>query len=547
MKYLKLYEAFKSKGISNTLKFLKEKVGQSSTESFIYSLKEFMGNIDFPIDKISDDNIKYMSAKKALTLKKEEPVTNEKGIWVIKYWFSLDKGFLGYSATGNEERDLTTNNYSGNDGLREQRKFTDSELEYIKENITRTGEIWPVSDYNKLKTGDTVIGIFDSSSYTEKISFAKIFVDEGDNNRVYGIQGVADGSEPLNRDWINYRQFGNLSWWMYRNRENNDIGSDHTKLYYWRQSQDELHYIEPPVESKKEVEVEEVKEVDPLTYNLPLSNRFSFSSWGRGSSITKNDIEKADFALVLYFDDLINPEVDAEHYERPSDTRGVRRQEKEGATKLMSDSEIKKMNIERYIQKLVVSLNITETEFYNLEKIVSKNLSQEFSYISIWIQRPDWTDLGDFANYLYQIVDNEGSDKSYYLERVKKMYSDKTKRYYEQLIRYQESKKYLKDSSDLKKIFDEIFKLGKEINDHFVGKELNSIDDLWLCKKRIQSLYDFMKMSRNQLSYVVREVFNGFRYPEEMQYYYNTYKDQYTEYNKDLEKLNRVRAFLKSL
>jgi len=547
MKYLKLYEAFKSKGISNTLKFLKQKVGQYSTESFIDTLKLFMDNIDFPIDKISDDNIKYMSAKKALTLKKEEPVTNEKGIWVIKYWFSLDKGFLGYSATGNEERDLTTNNSSGNDGLREQRKFTDSELEYIKENITRTGEIWPVSDYNKLKTGDTVIGLFDSSSYTEKFSFAKIFVDEEDSNRVYGIQGVADGSQPLDDSWRNYRQFGNLSWWMYRNRHNNDIGNDHMKLYYWRESQDELHYIEPPVESKKEDEVEEIKEVDPLTYNLPLSNRFSFSSWGRGSSITKNDIEKADFALVLYFDDLINPEVDAEHYERPSDTREVRRQEKEGATKLMSDAEIKKMNIERYIQKLVVSLNITETEFYNLEKIVSKNLSQEFSYISIWIQRPDWTDLGDFANYLYQIVDENDNDKPYYLERVKKMYSDTTKRYYEQLIRYQESKKYLKDTSNLKKIFDEIFKLGNEINAHFVGKELNSIDDLWLCKKRIQSLYDFMKMSRNSISYQIREVFNGFRYPEEMSYYYNTYKDQYTEYNKDLEKLNRVRAFLKSL
>lgn len=213
----------------------------------------------------------------------------------------------------------------------------------------------------------------------------------------------------------------------------------------------------------------------------------------------------------------------------------------------MSDEEIKKMNIERYIQKLVFSLNITETEFYNLEKIVGKNLVQEFSYISIYIQRPNWADLGDFSDYLYQLVDSNDSEKSYYLERVKKMYSEKTKRYYQQLINYQESKKYLKDSSNLKKIFDEIFKLGSEINTHFVSKELNSIDDLWLCRKRIQSLYDFMKMSRNQLSYQIREVFNGFRYPEEMEYYYNQYKDQYTEYNSDLEKLNRIRTFLKTL
>lgn len=545
MKYLKFYEAFKSRGISGTLKFLKEKVGSHSSESFLNSLKEFMNNIDFPIDKISDDDIKYLSANKALKLQKAEPVTNQKGIWVIKYWFSLKEGYLGYSATGNETREIQNNVSGGHPGLRDQRQFSDAEMVYIKDNITRTGQIWPVSDYKKLKTGDTVIGLFDGSSYSDKISFAKIFIDESDNNRTYAVQSVSDGSVPRDSGWRRYNQYGNLTWWIY---DSSELGSDHSKLYYWRPSEDELHYIEPPVEEgETNKDEEEIKEVDPLTYNLPLSNRYSFSSWGRGSSISKTNIENADFALVLYFDDLVNPESDAIHYERPSDTREERRKEKEGATKLMSDEEIKKMNIERYIQKLVFSLNITETEFYNLEKIVGKNLAQEFSYISIYIQRPNWADLGDFSDYLYQLVDSNDSEKSYYLERVKKMYSEKTKRYYQQLINYQESKKYLKDSSNLKKIFDEIFKLGSEINTHFVSKELNSIDDLWLCRKRIQSLYDFMKMSRNQLSYQIREVFNGFRYPEEMEYYYNQYKDQYTEYNSDLEKLNRIRTFLKTL
>lgn len=545
MKYLKFYEAFKSKGISNTIKFLKDKVGSHSSTSFAYALKDFMDNIDFPIDKISDDDIKYLSAKKALKLQKEKPVTNQRGIWVIKYWFSLKEGYLGYSATGNETREIQNNGSGGHPGLRDQRQFTDPEMVYIKDNITRTGEIWPVSDYKKLKTGDTVIGLFDGSSYPDKISFAKIFIDESDNNRTYAVQNVSDGSTPTSSEWRSYREYGNLTWWLY---DTSELGNDHSKLYYWRQSEDELHYIEPPVEEiKTKDEEREVVEVDPLTYNLPLSNRYAFSYWGRGSSISKSNIEKADFALVLYFDDLINPDSDAIHYERPSDTREERRKEKEGATKLMSDEEIKKMNIERYIQKLTVTLNITESEFYNLEKIVSKNLAQEFSYISIWLQRPDWSDLSDFSNYLYQIVDSTDSDKRYYVERVKNMYVDKTKRYYEQLIRYQSSKKYLKDPSNLKKIFDEIFKLGSEINTHFVSKEINSIDDLWLCRKKIHALSDYMRMGRNNLSYQIREVFNGFRYQEDMEHYYNQYKDQYTEYNNDLEKINRIRTFLKTL
>ena len=71
MKYLKFYESFKSKGISNTLKFLKEKVGKKSSDYFLEYLKQFMTVVDFPIDKISDNDIKYMSAKKALLLNSE--------------------------------------------------------------------------------------------------------------------------------------------------------------------------------------------------------------------------------------------------------------------------------------------------------------------------------------------------------------------------------------------------------------------------------------------------------------------------------------------
>ena len=537
MKYLKFYEAFQSKGITNTLKFLKDKVGKQSSDSFISSLKDFMSGVDFPIDQLSDNNIKYLSAKKAIQLRCESPVTNERGIWVIKYWFSIEKGFLGYTATGNKEEKEVPDLNSGSHGLRDTISFTDRNLEYIKERITPTGEIWEVFDYNKLQSGDTVIGEFDQS-----IALAKIFVDRYDNRRTYVIQNVAAGSEPDNSDWRNYRQYGDLSWWIF---DNADIGSDHRKLHYWRPSSDELHYIEQPKEEEPET-VEEVKE-SPLIWNLPLSNRFAFSRWGRGSSMVSTNINEADFALVLYFDELVNPESDATLFEKPSETKQQRRSEKEGATKLMSDAEIKKMNIERYIQKLVVSLNITETEFFNLEKIVSKHLSQEFSYISIYHQRPDWGDLTDFTDYLYQVVDS--SDKEYYINRVKDMYKRKTENYYNQFLRYQTNKTFIKGDSPLKKIFDDIFKLGSEINVIFTKKQLNTIDDLWLTSKKIRSLYEWIRMSRNQFNYQVREVLGGFRHTDETNYYFSNYDNQYNEedYKQDLEKINRIRSFIKTL
>jgi hypothetical protein len=538
MKYLKFYEAFQSKGIGNTLKFLKDKVGKQSSDSFINSLRDFMTGVDFPIDKLSDSNIKYLSAKKAIQLRCESPVTNERGIWVIKYWFSIERGFLGYTATGNKEEKEIESSDNNQNGLRDTISFTDRDIQYIKDRITPTGEIWKVLDYNKLQTGDTVIGEFDSS-----IAFAKIFVDRHDNRRTYAIQSVASGSEASNPDWTNYRQYGGLSWWIF---DNTEMGNDHRKLHYWKQSSNELHYVEPPKEESSEEKEEKTE--SPLIWNLPLSNRLVFSRWGRGSSIgTTKDINEADFALVLYFDELINPESDAILFEKPSETKQQRRTEKEGATKLMSDAEIKKMNIERYIQKLVVSLNITETDFFNLEKIVSKHLAQEFSYISIYHQRPDWSDLTDFTDYLYQVVDS--SDKEYYINRVKDMYKRKTENYYNQLLRYQTNKTFIKGDSPLKKIFDEIFKLGSEINVIFTKKELNTIDDLWLTSKKIRSLYEWIKMSRNQFNYQVRELLSGFRYTDETSYYFSTYDNQYTEedYKQDLEKINRIRSFIKTL
>lgn len=544
MKYLKFYEAFKAKGISNTIKFLKTKVGKNSSNAFIESIRNFMLNLDYPINQISDDNIKYMSAKKALSLKPDKTVTNQNGIWVLKYWFSIKDGYLGYSATGNEIRDSFQQSDGTHSGLREQRRFSDSDLDYIKDNVTRTGEIWPVSDYKKLKTGDIVLGCFDGSYYQSKITLAKIYIDLLDNRRTYAIQGKSSGSEPDNSEWRSYQHYGRLSWWLY---DSGELGSDHSRLHHWRPSDTELSYIEPPVEVEEEKDQEE-KEEDPLTYNLPLSNRYAFSNWGRGSSISKSNIEKADFALVLYFDDLVNPESDAIQYERPSDTKQQRREEKEGATKLMSDDQIKKMNIERYIQKLVVSLNITETEFFNLEKIVSKHLCKEFSYISIFYQRPDWSDLTDFTEYLYKVIDSY-DDKSYYLEKVKDIYKRRTENYYNQFLKYQTNKTFIKGDGQLKKFFDELFKLGSEINTTFTKKELSTIDDLWLTSKKIRSLYEYIKMSRNQFNYQVSEVMGGFRYTDEMEHYFTHYENQYTEenYKQDLERINRIRGFMKSL
>lgn len=536
MKYLKFYEAFQSKGISNTVKFLKEKVGDKSAKEFVDSLISFMANVDYPIDIISDDNIKYLNSKKALQLKCESPLNNDRNIWVLKFWFSLEKGYLGFTATGNKIEEVETGRTSG---IRDTTSFTDRDFEYIKDRLTQTGEIWKVTDYNKLKTGDTVIGQFDSSD-RDRIAFAKIFVDERDGGRTYAIQNVSSGSTPdYNEDWRNYTQYGDLSWWIFD--DNEGYGNDHCKLHYWRPSSDEIHYIEPPKEEK----IEKEKEENPFTWNLPLNSRLQISNWRRSfnSIESMKSVEESDFALVLYYDLLKSEKT----YTKPSETKLSRSKSKEGATKLMSDVVIKTMNIERYIKNITSSLNITETEFSDLSKIVTKHLAQEYSYISVYFSRPDWSDLETFTDYFYKLVDSEPEDKQYYLNRIKDIYEQKVRNYYNFLLRYQQSKTLITKNDDIKKLFDEVFKLGNLIHKKFSSMQVNSIEDLFMIKSKFRSLNEFMRLSRNQPTYMAKEIISSFRSQDEFKYYCNEYSNSYNTLTEDLEKLKRVEKFLNSI
>lgn len=547
MKYLKFYESFKSKGISNTLKFLKEKVGKKSSDYFLEYLKQFMTVVDFPIDKISDNDIKYMSAKKALLLKSEENITNSKGIWVIKFWFSLEKGYLGFTGTGNEVKELSRGGGSHN-GLRETEPFSESDLNHIKQNITRTGEIWPVKDYKKLETGQTVIGQFDSYS-VDNIGFAKIFVDRGDRNRTYVIQSICSGSEPESTSsWRSYTEFGSNSWWIY---DNDEMGNDHRKLHFYRPSSEELHYIEPPVEEEGEKEKYVVEE-DPLTWNLPLSNRFSFSGWGR-SSFSIESIEKikeADFSLVLYFDDMINPEKDAPYYEKPSDIKQQRYTQKEDVLAFMTDDIIRKQNLERYISKLSSDLEISPEDLRNLGKIVNKCLVGESSFISLYQNRRDvLSTINYICRHLYNIMSDD--NVSFYTEQIKSTYKSLNQNYYKDNSTLISSKSLLKGSS-FEKLFNKIFELGVYITNGIKKENSQSLDDLLIIHGKLQSIRQFMHNDINRLTWSARNLMNEFYNEDNLKYYIKEDSEGRSSYreedlNNDLKSLERIEKYIKSI
>jgi hypothetical protein len=102
MRHLLLYEAFKSSGISKTLKFL-SKNNVNKTE-FLNVLKRVLKNYDYPISEFTDNDVHYMSAKKAkeIRIPSDYDIMNPWGIYSLRFWFSIADGYLGYSGIGTD-------------------------------------------------------------------------------------------------------------------------------------------------------------------------------------------------------------------------------------------------------------------------------------------------------------------------------------------------------------------------------------------------------------------------------------------------------------
>jgi hypothetical protein len=132
MKYIKLYEAFESQVITNTLKFLTKKIGQKSATSFSDDIKRLMGIYNIPISRIKEDDLEYLRTSKAIKVKNNEPVNNNWDIYCIKYWFSVEQGFLGKTCTGN----LTTPYVKiENDYSYKNKNFDKDQFIYIKNSL----------------------------------------------------------------------------------------------------------------------------------------------------------------------------------------------------------------------------------------------------------------------------------------------------------------------------------------------------------------------------------------------------------------------------
>lgn len=558
-KHILIFEAFSAKTISKTLRFLEKEVGKAAKNNFISALGKFRQNYDFPIDKIDDKYLDYFGKIDALKVGEEERLNtnNEYDIYAIKFWFSTDIGYMGFSGVGKSTFSVsapptkTTNDYPPKDKLMEL-GISKGLIKSIKTN----------SDYRNLKTGDKVVGMF-SSSPREWYRFGKATIFN-DGEQIFAIQSIASGSasDRVNRrEWDKY---GSQSWSLGTNTSESD---DHYFLCRWIEDDQPLRY-----EGEEIPKEEEKIEIDPMSYNLPFYGK-TMHRWGDGNSITKDKIEKSDFAIILYFDRMMSTS-----YEKTTTTKSKRKDQKEGAYALRSHEDIKNENINRYISVIAKSMGISSdrVDFKNLHKIPSKILIGKFALIQIRNENAS-SNLAEYERKLFDIIDSYDSIKDsdgkvhernkesvqYYIDRldkyIKSIYSENTQnnveKNYNAIINYINKS----DADDTSKklfleILDKTIQIGIKISDHFSKQPINTIVDLQIFSSKIGSLRDLVRNKRNfSIDSTLSNLYSTFYYSPEDTYDRDAYTsrilfDRSNEWKKQqINTLNNLLKYLDSV
>ena len=495
MKHLLLYEAFKSKGISKTLKFLSGK--GISKDDFLNELKKILEIYKFPISEFTDDDVHYMNSLKAKNIEIPDgyEIMNPWGIYALKFWFSLDEGYLTKSGMGYDlSKSLEHENIT---------KIKE-EFGYKKGTLTSV----TVNNLKKLKTGDIVFGYFDDTRRDYKFSKATIFKEDG---RIYAIQNVSSGSSPRSSDW---KSFGEYSWIL-------SSMEDVIALHLWVDGEHDLK-----IETRK-------KSTDDLNIKR------------NGYLGSKNDeIKKSDFALVIYLDNLIK-------YDSIEDIRSERTESRSGATALMSDEEIKKINYNKYMTSLLTKKGIHKDSKYddlkNLQNIISKFLLGEWVLITLYKRVPDYKNK--IVNF-YQNIESliKGEDKEYYLNKLIKNYKNSLEDCDLYKRRFLKSEGMVRDlgNQDTISIFEEFLKLSRYLIDKISSTKIDTIDDLVILLYKLKSIHEYMSDDRIEFQGGLYGILSNFHYADsDVDYSVRKYnKVSESEHNENLRRIDLIKKFI---
>ena len=563
MKYLKLFEAFEAQALSKVIKFLTKEVGKKSSNEFKNKLKNIMGIYDIPLDKIKESNVKYLNKKQAIKINNLEEVGNKFDIYCIKFWFSLESGFIGYTGVGNTKIDFenwkkrytSSDNESGNN-----EPFNNHELDYIKTELDlTTGLLIPIDgkqfSYDELQIGDEVVAIWnEDESEINKLSLAKIWRDR---DELWAIQDVSSGGGvnndelEVNGEMVSYRDWGRYSWSL---SNVYSPGSDHKKLHRYIRNDEPIS-----IKRLKEEKEEKEEEISIYDFNLPISRSGVLDTWSNNYSINSfESMDDSDFCVVFYIDDMLNPDK-SEFYETPSDIKKQRVESRKGATKLISDAEIKKINIKRYLKASVAKMGIKKdiSELQNLQNIIKNSTCGEFALFSLYTDYPSLDFINDFSkNIINLLKTKDDDDKEFYIERISTIYKNSSDSRSGASDKYKQTMDVISkcDDEETKKFFDGLMEISNYIKSYFDSQNIQTVEDIKMVYHKLKSIRSFILDDEFKfLNY--RDIISEIFYPSDVKRACERLKEK-REFNSvivkdneldDYKRLENIKKYIKSI
>lgn len=534
LKHIQIFEAFESKILSKTLGY----INTSDKSSFMDRIKRLCKTIDFPLSKMSDEYFEYLPFKSALAraaMTGDEPCEATSKSEFPEFVVAGENCTNGKIKRqwGARTRDVVCP-VCGGSGVKPKRSevklvkfwFT-SEGKWVSttlvDGITRAGKNIPgskfsanysdytigrsISDANQLGGGEMVSVVLGSDQV-----IAYIYKER---NRCYAIQDVKSGSSPGDSGW---RKFGRYSW----------------SLGYGEYSN--LKLVTPKVKA------EDKEEVDPYTWNVGVD--FSYSGIRpTPSTDVQSQIKDAHFGIVLDYGKLRKSE-----FETVQDTEASREIAKKGS-KLdpdQSDEEIKKKNIERYVNLLSQKLDISD-DIANCNRLITRSIGHK-SALYIVYGSNIYSNLGSVIDYYIKFMsaDDDRSKKNYAEEisdRTNDMFKFGMRKATQSDEIIKNIKSRLKSANRDEKYFqvlDMNQKLSDAIYDNIKNFQINDIEDLEVVAQKISSIRNVLKSDRYGLSryfsYVVESIVSG---REDRAYSYIT-DNYYADVDEILQKLPRI-------
>ena len=503
MKYIKLYEAFESEKLTKTLGFIKEKEDRNK---FLDDIKKVCNQIDYPYSKLTDDNFQYLPYKAALNvnaIKSDTPcdATSKKAFPEFGIEGEVCNGGKMVRMWGTRRREVVCPICNGT-GV----KKTKPEIKWVKfwfsaegKYVATTAVDGQIRKGSRRSMGKSYTGTLNLSDYNEVgvVSLSDLkdgdvilvsinreptvcYIIIGSNGRAYAIQDRHSGSSPDNVSPDVWKQYGSRSWTLASTGDYSGF----------------IKLLSPINKSEETVE----NQPDPITWNVVLSiGRYGFDLSLKG---VEDVIKDAHFAIVMDFGKIKTSE-----FKTKSLIKGEREESREGAVALMTDADIRKANLQRYIDKISKSVDLSNG-FSDITKILPRFFGGRLALVYVFRGR-NFDDFNYIIDDIFKFMKSTNdNDKLIWAKEATGTLNDTYKSNITNNKRYNDHFEFTRKEieknkkQDYMRLLDKLMELSGKINSSLLQKPIESLEDLELTYRKLRSLKDILRSDR----YLIRRL-----------------------------------------